>query len=251
MAKERKYAIISDIHANIEALDAVIADATAQGVDEFLCLGDVVGYNASPCECIARIRELNCRVIHGNHDHYCSDPTVDLNDFNDEAAAVIDWTRRQLSQDELEWLRSLPMRLKVFGFGLVHGSLDSPADFRYTFNAEDARDSFNIQDTPICFHGHTHVPKIFAMVHDQVIALPPPNEKVMLDHTMKYFINVGSVGQPRDRINQACYLIYTVKGIVGGTIEYRRVDYDIESTAARIEAAGLPTELGDRLFVGK
>lgn len=250
MIKEKKFAILSDIHSNIEALDAVIADAKEQGVTEFLCLGDIVGYNASPKECIDRIRELNCKVVYGNHDFYCSDPNVDLNHFNENAAIVIDWTHRQISEDDIRWLRGLPAVVKVNGFTLVHSTLDNPFEFRYAFESVDARDNFHQQDTPVCFHGHTHVPCIFAMAHAKITKLQPPPAKSILDKTMEYFINVGSVGQPRDGVNKACYVVYTVKGVTGGTLEYRRVDYDMESTIAKIEAACLPDSLITRLYNG-
>mgnify|MGYP001778353259 CR=1 FL=1 len=250
MPRPKRFAIISDIHANIEALDAVLADAKAQKVDDFLCLGDVVGYNAAPAECIRRIRELGCKVVMGNHDHYCSDPSVNLDDFQPNAASVIEWTRRNLSEDDIRWLQSLPYTLTLFGFTAVHSTLDSPEHFRYAFDATDAADSFTAQRSHVCFHGHTHVPCIF--LRDSVtraIQKWAPADGILDKGT--YFINVGSVGQPRDGIPQACYAIYDTTQLKAPSIQFRRVDYDIEAAVRRIELAGLPDRLITRLYTGQ
>lgn len=252
MPRAKRYAIISDIHSNIEALDAVIADARAQNVDDFICLGDVVGYNAAPSECIQRIRELGCKVVMGNHDHYCSHPKVNLNDFQPNAASVIEWTRRNISEDEMRWLRNLPLTGVHMGFSFVHSTMDSPENFRYAFDCHDAADSFVSQQSRVCFHGHTHVPRIFMMgtktLGDMTIQSCGPTDG-LLDHG-KYFINVGSVGQPRDGIPKACYLILTVETLAKLSIQFRRVDYDLESAIRRIELAGLPERLITRLYTG-
>ncbi|MEG2724438.1 MAG: metallophosphoesterase family protein [Kiritimatiellia bacterium] len=250
MAKARRYAIISDVHANIEALDAVIADAKAQSVDDFVCLGDVVGYNASPSDCIQRIRSLGCKTVMGNHDFYCSDAAVNLDDFQPHAASVIEWTRRNISEEESRWLHQLPLTATVMGFTMVHSTLDNPASFRYAFDPMDAADSFQEQHTRVCFHGHTHVPCIFQRpaASDQIFKLGAASG---LLEQGNYFINVGSVGQPRDGIPKACYLIFTMEGLTKLSIEYRRVEYDIESAVRKIEAAGLPDRLITRLLTGQ
>ncbi len=251
MARRKRYAIISDIHSNIEALDAVIADAQAQGVDEFVCLGDVVGYNAAPSECIKRIRELGCKVVKGNHDHYCSHPDVNLDDFQPNAASVIEWTRRNISEEETRWLHELPYTATLMGFMIVHSTLDSPENFRYAFDTLDAADSFNFQRARVCFHGHTHVPCIFHRPAggdtNSIIRLGPASG---LLEKGNYFINVGSVGQPRDGNPQACYLLFTSEGLTNLSVEFRRVSYDIESAVRRIEEAGLPDRLITRLYKG-
>ena len=252
MPRPRRYAIISDIHANIEALDAVLADAKAQGVDDIVCLGDVVGYNAAPSQCIRRVRDLGCKVVKGNHDHYCSDPSVNLDDFQPNAASVIEWTRRNISEDDTRWLRELPFTATLMGFTIVHSTLDSPEHFRYAFDTLDAADSFNCQRTRVCFHGHTHVPCIFLRAPGgdrSAIVKVGPSDGLLRQGT--YFINVGSVGQPRDGDPRACYLIYTTEGLTKLSIEFRRVDYDIESAVRRIEEAGLPGRLITRLYTGQ
>lgn len=252
MAKPKRYAIISDIHSNIEALDAVIEDAHAQGVTDFVCLGDVVGYNAAPRECIQRIRELGCKVVKGNHDHYCSDPSVDLDDFQPNAASVIEWTRRNISEEDTRWLYNLPLSTVIMGFTIVHSTLDSPSHFRYAFDKQDAEDSFNYQRTRVCFHGHTHVPCIFRRTTSGashgILKLGAANG---LLEQGNYFINVGSVGQPRDGIPKACYLIFTAEGMTKLSIEFRRVDYDVDAAVQRIKDAGLPERLINRLYTGQ
>ncbi len=245
----KRYAIISDIHANIEALDAVLADIEEQGVHDIICLGDIVGYNAAPAECIQRIRKLGCRVVKGNHDHYCSDPKVNLDDFQPNAASAIEWTRRQLSSSDIAWLYNLPYTSKLAGITFVHSTLDSPEHFGYTFSTEDVASSFHSQSSMIAFHGHTHVPCIFRKGSDDHISRHAAEDTLF--EGGKYFVNVGSVGQPRDGIPKACYAIYTPKGVTPYAISFRRVDYDIEAACRRIEAAGLPERLINRLYTGQ
>lgn len=249
----KRYAIISDIHSNIEALDAVLRHISTQRVDSIVCLGDVVGYNAAPTECIRRIRSLGCKVVKGNHDHYCSHPDVDLDDFQPNAASVIEWTRRNISDEDTQWLHNLPLTLKYMGFTIVHSTLDSPENFRYVFDNQDAQDSFLSQKTRVCFHGHTHVPCIF--FH------PPgktsPKDIVKYHATNghldpgNYFINVGSVGQPRDGDWRSCYAILTVHSLTDIDVEFHRVEYDVDAAVARIQAAGLPERLTQRLYTGQ
>ncbi len=252
MPRQKRYAIISDIHANIEALDAVIADAKQQGVDEFICLGDVVGYNAAPSECIQRIRELGCKVVKGNHDHYCSHPDVNLDDFQPHAASVIEWTRRNISEEETRWLHELPLTAAHQGFMLVHSTLDSPDHYRYAFDTLDVADNFNLQKARVCFHGHTHVPCIFYRPPGETSAKSIVRYAALngLLEKGNYFINVGSVGQPRDGDPRACYLILTSEGLTKLAVEFRRVDYDIEAAVKRLEDAHFPDRLITRLYKG-
>lgn len=242
----RLIAVLGDIHANIEALDTVLADCRANGVTEYLCTGDVVGYNASPRECLARIRELGCPVVKGNHDHYVS-TLQNLDDFNPNAAAVVQWTAEQLSADELEWLRSLPYTAVVKGVTVVHSTMDNPENFGYVFDYDEAKASFINQMTQICFHGHTHCPIVFERRHDGIERFDDSEERI-LALGRKYFINVGSVGQPRDGDPRATYMLYDPQQ---RRAVYRRLPYDIESAARKIRAAGLPERLAQRLFAGE
>jgi diadenosine tetraphosphatase ApaH/serine/threonine PP2A family protein phosphatase len=195
---------------------------------------------------------LGCKVVKGNHDHYCSHPDVDLDDFQPNAASVIEWTRRNISDDDTEWLHNLPLSLKFAGFTFVHSTLDSPANFRYAFTKEDALDSFLAQGTRVCFHGHTHVPCIFRCrpggktCHD-VDKLNAADGRL---DPGNYFINVGSVGQPRDGDPRACYVIFDAHSLNDLEIQFRRVDYDVEAAIAHIQHAGLPDRLVQRLYTG-
>lgn len=249
---EARFAILGDVHANLEALQAVLEDARSQSVTGFYCLGDVVGYNANPQECIDIIREIDAVTICGNHDYYCSH-AKSLEDFQPHAAAVIDWTRRQLNQPSVKWLSELPMSRTLFPYSmtLVHGTLDAPELWGYVFDTIDAEAHFTYQQTAVCFHGHTHVPVVFEKRGGDVsrYPAPPSGTRVSLASVgHKYFINVGSVGQPRDEIPQSSYLIFEPRSRI---IEFRRVDYDIETAADKVRRAGLPSRLADRLLVGR
>lgn len=241
------YAILGDIHANIDALETVLADAQDQGVTDYVSVGDVVGYNAAPAECIQIVRdELKCPVVRGNHDHYVSYVEESLADFHPMAAAVVEWTRQQLTPDDISWLHDLPLQKPVMGFTIVHSTLDMPLRWGYVFDNFQADANFVYQRTQLCFHGHTHVPIIYEKRGDQVVHYEPTDFKVALGQ--KLFINVGSVGQPRDGDPRASYVIYDT---ASRTIRFRRLEYDVAAAQARIRAAGLPERLAARLEVGR
>lgn len=239
-----KYAILGDVHGNLEALTAVIEDAERQNVDRFLCVGDLVGYNADPAECLDRIRSLKCVVVRGNHDHYCANEES-LEDFHPLAASVIDWTRRQLSKSQIEFLGGLPLQKLVDGFTLVHSTLDMPAKWGYVFDALQADAHFNYQHTSVCFYGHTHLPVVF---EKSARVTTRGFTKLRVEIGKKYFINTGSVGQPRDGDFRSAYVLYNMDG---REIELRRVPYDMERTQDKIRKAGLPERLATRLEHGK
>ncbi|MEI6870925.1 MAG: metallophosphoesterase family protein [Verrucomicrobiota bacterium] len=158
------YAIFSDIHANLEAFQAVLEDARSQGATDYVCLGDIVGYNADPVACLEMVREMQCPVVKGNHDEQASE-TSDIAYFNALAAKAIQWTRDQLSPAHKDWLRSLKFSRVVRNFTIVHSTLDSPSSWGYIISELDASASFSYQHTQLCFYGHTHVPRAF--VRDQ------------------------------------------------------------------------------------
>ena len=241
---DRKYAILGDIHANQEALEAVIEDARKHGVTDFVSVGDVVGYNASPSQCIKLVREIGCLTVRGNHDHYCS-YNESLDDFQPLAASVIAWTRRQLSEDDVKWLHDLPYQKACGGFTLVHSTLDMPSHWGYVFDVLAAEANFSYQMTTLCFHGHTHVPMIYEKHHD-VMRVEPCKIKLTLGQ--KFFINVGSVGQPRDNDPRSSYALYCTKT---REIDFMRVAYDIETAMAKNIKAGLPERLATRLAHGR
>ena len=243
----RVYAVLGDIHANIDALNAVLDDARAQGVTHFVCVGDVVGYNAAPAACIRAVRdELGCPCVRGNHDHYVSDPGTNLADFHPSAAQVVEWTRSQLAADDVQWLHDLPLQKPVMGFMLVHATLDKPDHWGYVFENQQAEANFSYQYTSLCFHGHTHVPIIYSNEPGGVVHYQPRD--FTLELGQRLFINVGSVGQPRDGDPRASYVVYDM---AARQIRFRRVAYDVQAAMARNRLAGLPEKCASRLEIGR
>jgi diadenosine tetraphosphatase ApaH/serine/threonine PP2A family protein phosphatase len=240
-----RIAIFSDIHSNLEAFEAVARDAEQQQCTDFVCLGDVVGYNANPRECVARVRELGCPVVKGNHDEQAS-LTESSRNFNELAEQAINWTREHLDDADKQWLRDLPLQRQVRDFTIVHATLDAPAHWGYVVNVLDATASFAYQRTAVCFFGHTHVPMAFIREKNKVRR--ERVEQLPIDMTKKYFINPGGVGQPRDNDWRAAYCIYDIEKNV---VEQRRVEYDLATAQQKIVEAGLPPLLAKRLAVGR
>ena len=239
-----RFAIFSDVHANLEALEAVLADARARKCTRFVCLGDVVGYNANPGECVERVRELDCPVVKGNHDEAASRLSPP-GDFNEIAERAIAWTRDRLTDQDKEWLRGLPLQTRVHDFTIVHATLDTPAQWAYVFNNLDAAASFTYQHTPVCFFGHTHVPMAF--IRDEGVRRMKI-EQLRIDMGKKYFINTGSVGQPRDADWRAAYCVYDVDR---NLVEQRRVSYKLALAQQKIIKSGLSPLLAERLALGR
>jgi diadenosine tetraphosphatase ApaH/serine/threonine PP2A family protein phosphatase len=243
------YAVISDIHGNLEALEAVLGDVP-DGTEEIYCLGDVIGYGASPNECCELVRSFEMPVISGNHDLAVTDLSTNLSWFNPVAAAAIEWTREQLAQDNAEFLRTRPRTLLSAGTLFVHGSVRNPDE--YILNGAVARENLAIltadyPEVQVCFFGHTHVKTI----------VPSPDgpfsgsdDTLDLSSGGPYLVNPGSVGQPRDGDTFASYVLVEDAG--GGIrITYRFVEYDVEKAQDKIRAAGLPGMLADRLALGR
>ncbi len=239
-----RYAVIADIHANLEALDVVLNDAKEQKCTHYCCLGDVVGYNANPKECLDIVRGMGMPCVKGNHDEYCS-TDEDLEGFNPHAAEAVNWTRRQLPPEDRLWLRELKYVRLVASFSIVHATLDGPQRWGYVFDKLAAAASFTYQNTSVCFFGHTHVPVAF--VRDSMVR-GGTYSKFKVEPGKKYFVNVGAVGQPRDGNPKAGYVVYDMDE---ATIELRRLDYDIATAQRKIMEAGLPQRLADRLALGK
>ena len=239
-----KYAIIADIHGNLEAFQTVLEDIKTQNVNQIVCLGDVVGYNANPKECLQIVRDMNLPCVKGNHDEYCSSEDA-LEGFNPHAAEAVHWTRNQLTTEDRQWLRDLKYSRMVGNFTIVHATLDAPQRWGYVFDKLAAAASFPYQNTQVCFFGHTHVPVAF--MRDSVVR-GGTYSKFKIDVSKKYFVNVGAVGQPRDNNPKAAYVVFDVDA---GTIELRRLDYDIPTTQEKIRAAGLPERLAERLEFGR
>lgn len=240
-----KYAVLGDIHANLEALQVVLQDAEEQGVTHFACTGDVVGYNADPKACLKIVRGLGCKVVQGNHDYYaaCSE-SMEL--FTPLARRSIYWTRKNLSLAERKFLRELPMVCDIEDFTMVHSSLSHPDRWNYILKRNAAEASLLNQFSNICFFGHTHVP--LAFVSDGTSIDKGFYNKIDIQDSYKYLINVGSVGQPRDRNPKAAYAIYDMDA---QTVTMRRLKYDIPATQKKIRAAGLPFRNALRLDYGR
>lgn len=239
-----RFAIFSDIHANLEALNAVLDDADEHNCTHFVCLGDVVGYNANPHECVKRVREMDCPIVKGNHDEQAS-LIESSRDFNELAERAIEWTRDHLTAEDKMWLRDLRLERQVRDFTIVHATLDTPAKWGYVFNNLDAAASFTYQHTTVCFFGHTHMPMAF--IRDDGVKRVT-TELLRIETGKKYFINAGSVGQPRDADWRAAYCIYDVENSV---VEQRRVKYKLAAAQKKIVKAGLPPLLAERLAIGR
>lgn len=253
--------VLSDVHANLQALEACLK--AAPDYDRMANLGDVVGYNASPNEVCERIRALNCPVVRGNHDRACSGLS-DLSEFNLVAAMSARWTQMTLDPDHQEWLRNLPegplFREDLPGVELVHGS---PRDEdEYVLNAPTAAMDFHLPGhSDVIFFGHTHVQGGFAYnVKDgRTRPLTPayPNEdriaafKLPLQAGERYLINPGSVGQPRDNDPRAAFALYESDGRRDASVTFYRAPYDISQAQGRILAANLPERLASRLALGR
>ncbi|MDO5450443.1 MAG: metallophosphoesterase family protein [Akkermansia sp.] len=246
-------AIISDIHANMHALAAVMTDVQQEACTDVVCLGDVVGYNAYPKECLDYVRSLNCPIVKGNHDEEVA--RSENTRMNPVARAAMEWTRRQLTAEDLNWLMRLQFQRMVnSSYMIVHSTLDQPMAWNYIMNANDAAANFARQFKPLCLHGHTHVPRVFSWngtctEHPEFIAELAANARVEipLQQGTKYFINAGSVGQPRDNDPRACYGIYDTDR---NSVTLKRVEYDVAGAQQAVLAAGLPEYLAERLARG-
>ncbi|HLJ82796.1 MAG TPA: metallophosphoesterase family protein [Candidatus Eremiobacteraceae bacterium] len=250
-----RFGIISDIHGNLEALDAVLGEIDAAKIDKLLCLGDVVGYGPNPNECCARLRDWNCVTIAGNHDE-AAVSNAGAEFFNPLAREALTWTQEALTPENRSYLESLP-RDRHFdeaaagglagGFALVHGA--PVFHFDYISDVVDAQRAFERVEVPVTFIGHTHVAEVYyqdlegrafqqKLLHGGRIELAP---------TFRYLINPGSVGQPRDHNPQAAYAILDTADAI---VEVRRVGYDVGSVRERMESLRLPAQLGARLAIG-
>lgn len=239
-----RFAIFGDIHANLHALETVLADAKAQACTHYVCMGDIVGYNAFPKQCLDIVRNLECPAVKGNHDEQAS-MLGEQEGFNPLAEEAMHWTREQLGREDKDWLRSLRLQRQVRDFTIVHATLDTPHKWGYVFNQLDAAASFSYQHTTVCFIGHTHTPK--AYVRDGSVRTVPL-DVLTIQQGKKYLVNVGSVGQPRDGDWRSAYCIYDTNT---NEIHLRRLEYDIEGAQRAILEAGLPRRLAERLAVGR
>ncbi len=246
-------AIISDVHANLEALEAVLADIREQGIEEIYCLGDAIGYGPNPCECIDEIMKLNVCIL-GNHDQAAM---FDPDGFNPVALRAIYWTRERLEQGpgnssavnrRWDFLGELPSRHDEGRFLFVHGSpRDATNEYVFPEHTYDERKMQNLfrRIEQYCFQGHTHIPGVFSEEHG--FLSPEDCDHVYALGSEKLMVNVGSVGQPRDSDPRACYVV-----LKDDELQFRRVEYPLETTIDKIYKIGeLDNMLGDRLRGGR
>ena len=235
-----KYAIISDVHANLEALNSVLEDARSNGIKQFICLGDIVGYNADPEACVDIIRGLGCPVVMGNHDAYTvAEEIPEI--VNGRARQSLEWTRENIRSDQHEWLAHLPLVRQVGPFEIVHASMHDPAEWNYVLNSIEAILHFHFQETQLCFYGHTHNPMYFSTKERKTYK---DYKHIKLEDGIQYLVNAGSVGQPRGNDKRAQYATYDTREKI---VEFHHVEYDVASACKKIRAAGLPEHNALRL----
>ncbi len=239
-----KYGILGDIHANLEAFEAVLGEMDKAGVEKHISVGDLVGYGANPCEVIDRIKKMETLVVAGNHDYAAIDK-INIDFFNAYARESAIWTRNALSDDDKNYIRSLKLIEEVEDFTVVHSTLYSPELFEYIQTSYDAHLSFDQQNTTVSFMGHSHVPVNFFKRKN--VSFNMENE-VRLDNGTKCMINVGSIGQPRDENPDAVCVVYDSDEKV---VSISRVRYDVDKASKKIIAAGLPEILAERLKYGR
>lgn len=235
--------VISDIHANLTALDAVLSDAGE--FDAAWCLGDLVGYGPDPNECVTKVRTLpNLRCIIGNHDAAALDQ-IDTKTFNLEARQALEWTQKTLTESSILFLNSLQQKIEINNVTLTHGSPRHPV-WEYLMDSQTAALNFDYFSTPYCFVGHTHLPVVYTRKEKKLVVYKPtPNNKITL--SPRTIINPGSVGQPRDHDPRAAYVIYDPEE---NTWDYRRLTYDIPAVQTRMADAQLPERHIVRLQAG-
>lgn len=268
-----KYAVLSDIHANLEAFERVIEKCRSLGVESYISLGDTVGYNANPRECVEIVRSLPfVACIKGNHDEYASNNDEIMEGFNHHARAAVLWTKHQLEPEMREWLAALPMKKIIKGIPVtvVHATLDSPDTWGYIFDPHRAADNFNYQFTQLCFCGHSHAPlaycrkpvtmysdkpieemRVWITGEDDAVVLSRFTDEasvtLKLEQGYRYLLNVGSVGQPRNHDPRASFAVYDTEA---KTVTRYCLPYDVETAQKKILAAGLPERLAWRLGEG-
>jgi predicted phosphodiesterase len=242
------YGIFSDIHGNLPALDAVLASMESRKVERLICLGDLVGYGPHPNECVAKVKSVADHCIIGNHDSVALKRETPLS-FNVYARAAIEWTQGVLTPDSIDYLKALPYIAELGRSTFVHASPMSPADWHYVADLDDAIEGFEYFQTQFCFIGHTHSPVMVAIqngspdipaVIEGPVYRPEANEKLL--------VNVGSVGQPRDRDPRASWCLMDSDG---GWLEIVRVEYDYTITQKAMRDLNFATFLVERLAVGR
>ena len=240
--------VFSDIHANLEALSAVLEAYRKESIDVYYCLGDTVGYGGSPNECADLVRGTAKVTILGNHDAAVAG-RMDYSYYYEAARHALDQHARQLTPENMAWLRQLPYKhpLREVGLDLCHGSPLRLEEFEYIFAPEQARECLPMYADlgHLTLIGHSHLCKVFALTPTSVEELPPVD--FTLENGRKYIVSVGSVGQPRDYDNRASYTVYDSDA---KRFEFKRIEYDIESAAEKVLRAKLERNFAHRLYIG-
>jgi diadenosine tetraphosphatase ApaH/serine/threonine PP2A family protein phosphatase len=238
-------AVISDIHGNLEALEAVLDDARREAVQSVVCLGDIVGYGADPNGCVERVLAEAKATVLGNHDAAACDPSLAKN-FNEVARTAIRWTREQLTKPNLDALRALPYDIVDGDTRFVHASPDHPPEWHYILTEQEAWNAFEACPESICFVGHSHVPLRVVLRRGRLVVVD--GDVVEVGEEERALLNVGSVGQPRDGDPRAAYALWDP---AARRMVARRLEYDLAKAARKIQEAGLPPILAKRLTIGQ
>lgn len=241
-----RYGFFSDVHANIEALEAVAEDFQAQKLDQTMFLGDAVGYGASPNECLKLIHRLASRSLMGNHD-YAALGLMEADYFNQYARESIEWTKTILENGSHEIMANFYLTYKFDILHLVHATPREPEAWHYILNLSEAEENFGYFTKRVCLIGHSHRPVIIKKFEDRHCFIHNETQATLEDE-FRYLINIGSVGQPRDGNPDACYLIYDTDAKV---MQLRRVPYDVKKAQKKMKKAGLSQYLAERLSVGR
>jgi predicted phosphodiesterase len=242
-----RYAIVSDIHGNLEAFLSVLGNLHENGgFDQIWCLGDIVGYGPDPHSCIELLRKQNQISVAGNHD-LASVGMRDVFDFNRYAVMATEWTKLQLTEEDKNYLCSLPKSVIEGDFTLVHGSPRDPIS-EYIMSEKIAEENFRYFETKYCLVGHSHIPLVFASVEGGAVFLPIEDQAYITLENRRLIINPGGVGQPRDSDPRASYAIYDSDH---ERIFYYKVEYEVSVTQQKMQEAGLPEFLVSRLSYGR
>lgn len=229
-----RVALISDIHSNLQAWNAVLLDIRSQGIEKIICLGDIVGYGPNPAEVLKSVHTNVDYFVLGNHDAVICDK-LDPSLFNDAARDLIQWTRSQLGEKAVEFLRTFPLSLDADAFRCVHGDFEDPASFNYISEPDDAAASWRAVENNLLFAGHTHTPCIWVPgEHGRPEQLKPEDFEV--ESGRRYIVNVGSVGQPRDGDARASYCIYNNRS---RTVSWRRIPFDLDAYRSALKSCGV------------
>jgi diadenosine tetraphosphatase ApaH/serine/threonine PP2A family protein phosphatase len=241
-----KLALISDIHANLEALEAVLKKIDTQETDRLYCLGDIVGYGCDPVACIEVVRKHCDEILIGNHDFVALNLEPGMR-MNSHARQAMEFTTSCLGDKELSWLADLDLECQIEDLHLVHASPFEPDQWHYIINEDDARLGMSQLKKRIGFIGHTHLPMVFSEKVDGSCRVKVGHDCIPGEES-RHIINVGSVGQPRDKDPRACYVTYDTTTC---ELNYHRVEYDIKLTQQKMIQANVPKMLIERIEVGR